>query len=156
MNKVLILSVLISIAGHSCSTGQKENNSGKETVEKTQVTENKENNIILPSDSGIIKLTLVNGKASVTTQKEKDQTIYLKFESEGYKKITAHLSSPDSTANIRFSQIFMPDGTMDGPFGRDLNYDLPMDGLYKISIHESLMAGDPWSGILKAEIELLK
>ncbi len=112
--------------------------------------------IILPNDSGIIRINLVDGKGFVRTQKQEGQTIYIDFQSKGYKKLSGHLSSPDSIANIRFSQIFMPDGTMDGPFGRDVEYQLPQNGHYRLSIHESLMAGDPWSGVMNIEIQLTK
>jgi len=109
---------------------------------------------VMYGDSAIVHIPLKNGKGNLFLHKEADQTIYVRFESKGYKKIRATLSSPDSTANIRFSQIFLPDGTMDGPFSRDLAYDLPVDGNYQVSIHENMMAGDPWSGNFNVSIEL--
>ncbi|MDR2955260.1 MAG: hypothetical protein LBV43_09285 [Prevotella sp.] len=114
------------------------------------------NNIVTPSDSDVVWINIIDGKGSVRTRKKPDQTIYFKFSTEGYEGMKAHLSSPDSMANVRFSQIFMPDGTMDGPFGRDMKYNLPMEGQYKISVHENTMAGDPWAGIVKVNIELTK
>ncbi len=110
--------------------------------------------LVLPNDSGIVKINLTEGKGNILTRKERDQTIYVEFMSDGYKNIFARLSSPDSLANIRFSQIFMPDGTMDGPFGINMEYQLPMNGRYRISIHENMMAGDPWSGVFDVNIEL--
>lgn len=59
------------------------------------------------------------------------------------------LNSADSTANIRISQIGMPDGTYDGPFGRSLKYKIKMQGNYKIIIGQNLMAGNPWAGNLE-------
>ncbi len=118
--------------------------------------EAKENSAMLPSDSGLIRMTLTKGKGRQVIHKEPDQTIYVMFHSKGFKTINASLSSTDSTANIRFSQIFLPDGSMDGPFGRELIYNLPADGTYRISIHENMMAGDPWGGDFAVEIELNK
>jgi len=140
----------------SCITGNKEN--VNEIVNNNAVSQDKseKGQIILVSDSGIILINIKDGKANFQTRKQANQTIYIKFSSNGYKQISANLSSPDSLANIRFSQIFLPDGTMDGPFGRDLEYQLPTDGLYKISIHENMMAGDPWAGLLNVEITLSK
>lgn len=110
--------------------------------------------IVLPNDSGIVNLALVNGRAKVTTHKDSMENVYFVFDSEGYRKLYAKLSSSDSTANIRFSQISMPDGSMDGPFGSEMNYDLPLNGMYMISVHENMMAGDPWGGDFMVEIEL--
>jgi len=155
MNKIL-LPIAVCILLLNCSNARKENtNPGKEQSQTT-VVKQEETETVLPSNAGIVKLDLVNGKGSLQIQKNENETVYIQFTSEGYKKISAHLSSPDSTANVRFSQIIMPDGKMDGPFGGEMEYDLPMDGIYKLSVHENMMAGDPWSGIFKAEITLSK
>lgn len=58
----------------------------------------------------------------------------------------ARLSSADQNANIRITQIEMPDSTFDGPFGRDLKYRLKQHGKYKLIMGPNMMAGDPWSG----------
>ena len=152
MNKIAFISFLFSILCISCSTNQKE----KKSIIPEVSVKTDQPQTILPNDSGIVNLNLAEGKASALIQKKKDQTVYIVFSSQGYKKIDAQLSSTDSLANIRFSQIFLPNGTMDGPFGRELTYDLPIDGVYKVSVHENMMAGDPWSGLLKVQIELTK
>lgn len=51
-----------------------------------------------------------------------------------------------SWANLRLSQIVMPDGKMDGPFGQKTGYNLWQLGWYEFIFHENMMAGDPWSG----------
>ena len=48
--------------------------------------------------------------------------------------------------NLRLSQIIMPDGTMDGPFGQNITYDLTQLWSYQLLFKESMMTGDPWSG----------
>jgi hypothetical protein len=62
------------------------------------------------------------------------------------KELFAALSSNDKNANIRISQVGLPDSTFDGPFGRDLHYKMKVPGNYKIIIGENMMAGDRWEG----------
>lgn len=62
------------------------------------------------------------------------------------KELFASLSSDDKKANIRISQIGLPDSTFDGPFGRELHYKIKSAGNYKIIIGEDMMAGDRWTG----------
>ena len=62
------------------------------------------------------------------------------------KELFAALSSDDKNANIRISQIGLPDSTFDGPFGKDLHYKMKSPGNYKIIIGENMMAGDRWKG----------
>jgi len=70
------------------------------------------------------------------------------------KKLEAQLFPEQDTANIRFSQIFMPDGSSDGPFDRKLSYRLSKKGQYKLLIGENMMAGDEWKGKVKITISL--
>lgn len=59
------------------------------------------------------------------------------------RTLTAAIIPDDSTANVRFSHIYLPDGSTDGPFGRSLQYKLAQKGVYKIYIAPNRMAGDP-------------
>jgi len=156
INKILLALGIIMILSSGCYTGKKDKDKEYEKNSENEISANTkaENSIITPTDSGIVKIELKDGKGKIQIRKEQDQNIYVEFLSQGYRKINGYLSSPDSTANIRFSQITLPDGTMDGPFGRDIEYELPSDGTYKLSIHENMMAGDPWSGIVNVKIEL--
>jgi hypothetical protein len=112
--------------------------------------------IIYPSDSDTIWINIVDGKGTVRIHKKEQQNINLKFSSQDYTQMYGVLSFRDSTANIRFSQITMPNGSMDGPFGKDITYDLKEKGNYRLSVHESLMAGDPWAGDFTVTINLSK
>jgi small nuclear ribonucleoprotein (snRNP)-like protein len=71
------------------------------------------------------------------------------------KTIFGELSSKDSMANIRFTQIQLPDLKFDGPFGRNVRYNIKDTGEYHLIIGQNLMAGDPWKGdfILKAWVK---
>jgi len=68
------------------------------------------------------------------------------------RELFASLSSEDRKANIRISQIGFPDSTFDGPFGRNLKYQIKTTGNYKIIIGENMMAGDPWKGDFSLKI----
>lgn len=110
--------------------------------------------ILSPSGTEVIVLDMQNGTASLNIHKKEGQTIYLKFSSGDYKKLTGKLVSSDQWANIRFNQITMPNGEMDGPFSREITYDLAVKGDYLLNISESLMAGDPWEGDFEVTISL--
>ena len=106
------------------------------------------------SGSDYIGLKLQDGKASATISKAADQRITFAFEAAGNVRLHGTLSSPDSLANLRFTQIYLPDGSADGPFGREIEYDLPQQGLYKLIVGENMMAGDPWAGTFTIHIEV--
>lgn len=153
MYKLLLILTILGLLCLSCRVNHKD----PTVVEQEQSATVQMNSIpayINPTDSGVVKMNLENGRGAIRTHKDKNQNIDIEFISKGYKKITAHLSSSDTLANIRFNQITLPDGTMDGPFGRDLEYPISRDGIYMLSIHESLMAGDPWAGDFTVRIQL--
>ena len=50
----------------------------------------------------------------------------------------------------------MPDGTMDGPFGQDTDYELTQLGGYQLLFRENMMSGDPWSGAVDITVKLSK
>lgn len=49
-------------------------------------------------------------------------------------------------SNLRWSQVILPDGTMDGPFGQKIGYNLKQLWGYQFIFNENMMAGDPWTG----------
>lgn len=154
MYKLLLILTILSLLCMSCRVNRKDQTVVEQKESPAVVQTNSLPNFINPNDSGVVKMNLEDGKGIIRTHKDKNQNIDIEFISKGYKKITAHLSSSDTLANIRFNQIVLPDGTMDGPFGRDLEYSISRDGTYTLSIHESLMAGDPWAGDFTIEIQL--
>jgi len=88
------------------------------------------------SDTMVLKLKIDNAN--------KQLIIPLKIRSG--KELFASLSSNDQNANIRFTQVALPDSSFDGPFGRDLHYALKKPGNYQLIIGENMMAGDKWEG----------
>jgi len=147
MNKVFLIITVVFLF-FACSGNTKKEIPQNETISQNNTA------LVYPNDSGVVQIHLIDSVAKIQIHKNKDQTIYLEFKSEGYKKIKGYLSSQDSIANIRFSQIILPDGTMDGPFGRDIDYDISQNGLYRLSVHENMMAGDPWDGDFYVDLKL--
>lgn len=61
------------------------------------------------------------------------------------KKISGKVIPDKAGANIRFSHIYMPDGSSDGPFGHSIEYKAKQKGVYRLFISPNRMAGDPES-----------
>lgn len=62
------------------------------------------------------------------------------------KMIHAILEGKSDSSNIRIGQIQMPDGSLDGPFGKQLNYKVAAPGKYKFIVSENMMAEGEWAG----------
>lgn len=102
-----------------------------------------------------IQLNFKDGTARATVMgKAKNENITFAFEAGNAKRLHGTIASPDKQANIRFTQLFMPDGSADGPFSQTIDYSLSQSGLYKLVVGENKMAGDPWSGMFTVEITL--
>lgn len=69
----------------------------------------------------------------------------------GLLSISISHSKPD--ANIRISQIVMPDGSTDGPFGQQITFDARQKGDYTIIISKSNMASGSQAGDVFINIE---
>lgn len=82
------------------------------------------------------------------------------FINDGYTTLNVKiffLSAVDNNPNLRLSQIIMPDGSMDGPFGTETEYSLTQNGGYQLIFNENMMAGDgPWSGDVTFTISVSK
>lgn len=150
MQKILVIAVSLFLC-YACYHKEKRESQPANTVASDSISK-----LSYPNDSGVVNIPLINGTGKMQIHKNAKQAIYLEFNPEGYKKLHGKLTSQDSLANIRFSQITLPDGTMDGPFGREIEYDAAQNGVYRISVHESLMAGDPWAGDFTVELKLTK
>ena len=155
MKKILFISVAACSLLIGCNN-RKSNISEIQSTDDSPIVATSREDVVIPASDDVVELNLIDGKGSVIIQKNERQNVYIEFTSNGFKKLRGHLSSLDSNANIRFSQIIMTNNQMDGPFGRDIEYDLPADGTYRLSVNENQMAGDPWGGVFKVEIELTK
>ncbi|RZM06890.1 MAG: hypothetical protein EOO88_52655 [Pedobacter sp.] len=68
-------------------------------------------------------------------------------------KISGTIIPDDPQLNVRFSQVFMPDNSSDGPFTRQLKYDFKKAGLYRIIIAPNNMAEGKRSGDFTLKLE---
>lgn len=153
-NKSFLFIILISILIYGCGNSQKKENVFQSEQQNALILEN--DSVFYPSDSDTIRIDIQNGAAHLKVHKKEREHVNFVFNPQDFTKMTARLSSKDSTANIRFTQIIMPNGDMDGPFGPTISYDLPVKGDYLLLVHENQMGGDPWSGDFEIHISLSK
>ncbi len=153
MKKYAIIFLLFTI--HSCTA--------KKHVEQTAVAKDSLPENRSKQDS-VIPLNKQTGDTVIVVKFEKDSiattingelkplmqhiSVYIKV-NQG-KQLTAFLQTPDPNANIRFNQIYTPDGNADGPFGKELVKPVLKKGIYKIIIGRNLMA----EGSLDAKFSL--
>lgn len=72
------------------------------------------------------------------------QKFILKIKNFDSKKISGTVASDNNDMNIRFNQIKLPSGEMDGPFGPEINYEVKEKGEVWLIIGKNLMAsGNP-------------
>ncbi|MES2628211.1 MAG: hypothetical protein V4616_04510 [Bacteroidota bacterium] len=120
---------------------------------------NTETEGVIPQSGNEIPLSFEQPSSETMTIGKLDsantRAVYL-IPVESGKRLIATVSTENGgKANLRFNQIFRPDGKSDGPFGDQLSYVLTSTGTYKLVIGSSKMAEDPYVGnfILKVRIE---
>ena len=57
--------------------------------------------------------------------------------------LNASILTEKKDCNIRIINIILPGNKMEGPYGRELTYKLPVKGDYQLVVGNNLMAGDP-------------
>lgn len=81
------------------------------------------------------------------------QELVLKL--RNYKKtdLKATITTNQKDFNIRFNQIRLPNGSYDGPFGRDITYKIPEKGEVWLIIGKSNMASGNTKGSFMVNVE---
>ncbi|MDR0954850.1 MAG: hypothetical protein LBM20_05660 [Rikenellaceae bacterium] len=159
-NAIIILLILTLFVG--CGRSARRNGSGGEpgvvaVVAPDTVSGAFGQAVAIPSDSGIVRMALVDGQGEITIRKTAWKEVLLDFPATGYHRLWAEVTPlVDTIANLRISGIVLSDSVSDGPFGRTVEYDLPGTGCVRLVIGESLMQGDPWGGDFTAEIRLTR
>lgn len=102
--------------------------------------------MLITDDKGIY-----NGAGSIDSLQSR---VYVKFANKVTGKLKASIIPQDGDGNIRFNQIILPDKTSDGPFGKDLEYQLKTTGDNILVIGHSLMAEGQYIGKFKVKLEL--
>jgi len=154
MNKSIWLALVAAAILMSCSEEQQVHNNSQIASLSSNDQRINEDNTLNSSETGVTRVDLVDGKAQIAMHKDNQETVFVEFNANAGQTLSAQLTSDDSDANLRFSQIFFPDGSSDGPFGKELNYSLKEKGHYKLAIHENAMAGEPWHGDFAVSLQL--
>jgi len=84
--------------------------------------------------------------------KDHDKLI-LKISNYSKPQLKARIITKQNDFNIRLNQIKLPDGTMDGPFGREITYDIPEKGEVWLIIGKNNMADGKITGAFSVNIE---
>ncbi len=135
---ITLLSVFALTCFVSCNSPNQQNQAETTSGEKSKSEQNNINN-------GIIQFQRTK------VGKERD-TISFNLPHAAYVVIT--LKTPSNTGNLRINQLIMPDGTMDGPYGRVIKDTLSQIGNYQIIVGESLMQGDTYAGDYNVKIKI--
>lgn len=110
---------------------------------------------VWPNETKDFTLALIDNKWELKINYGTWARVKVHFTSEGKKNLKVKLSTPwDINWNIRVSQIIFPDGKADGPFWKDLEYNLSQTGSYQLILFANMMAWDPWSWEINLNIEL--
>lgn len=115
-----------------------------------RTAEEKENAVIesqwtKPPDGEVLLMPGHTVKFMLTLDDRSDR-VELAFDIPKGDSLFGELTSEDKKANIRFTQLQMPDESFDGPFDKELKYAIKQHGRYHIIIGQNMMAGDPWTG----------
>lgn len=84
---------------------------------------------------------------------DKHDKLILKITNFNKPKITAKITTKQQDFNIRFNQIKLPDGKMDGPFLREITYDVPVSGELWLIIGKNNMADGKTAGRFSVSVE---
>jgi len=125
------------------STGSIQTPSNTDLI-KVWTDETKDITLALNNDTWALKIDYWTGAR-----------VKVHFLSEGIKNLKVNLATPwDINWNIRISQIIFPDGTSDGPFWKDMSYNLVQSGSYQVILFANMMAWDRWSWEVDLNLEL--
>jgi len=75
-----------------------------------------------------------------------DQQLILKIKNFKAPKISGTIVPENAKMNIRFTQIKLSNGDYDGPFGRDITYDIKENGEIWLLLGKSNMASGETTG----------
>ncbi len=107
-----------------------------------------------PKISTHSELNLINGKGEFEIVKLAKEQQTFSFRNDSSTSVSIQIIPQNRLTNVRINQIISPNNETDGPFGKELNYELTEKGLYQIRIGESLMQGDPFEGKYTLKLQL--
>lgn len=132
--------------------------SQQKTKKNTQSTNNQKDTIQKVSSIPITVDTILTkftyGKIKMDTAKTQRQKLVFLINTDTANKLDLKLSTTDTLANLRITQIIDSQGNSDGPFGRETLYEIKTKGIHKIIVSESQMNGEPWAGKFTFQAQL--
>jgi hypothetical protein len=146
----------------SVSVKEKSENKADSTVKKEDAksadTISEANNTITAEEKKgrVIMKTVEGNNFPIQIQEEftKDyDKLILKISNYSKPQLKAKISTKQNDFNIRINQIKLPDGKMDGPFGREITYDIPEKGEVWLIIGKNNMADGAITGAFSVKIE---
>lgn len=157
MNKIIVGMVLFLVA---CGTGEKSSpkvataESLSDIVKDSIAAIAPEENSATSTDS-IIVVEMKGVKEELMANINADYQQILVRVPVGKTRLLKAIVNPQGTErNIRISQIEMPDGKTDGPFGRLLEYKTPKQGIYTLFIGRNNMADGKVAGPVTIQLLL--
>lgn len=100
----------------------------------------------------VITLTVKQNPDTLSAEIRKDyQQVYVQIPVTSTRRLTAQLKPEGRERNIRISQIELPDGKTDGPFGADITYKTNRKGTYTLIIARNNMA----DGEVKGPVQIV-
>ncbi|MCE3076933.1 hypothetical protein [Chryseobacterium gwangjuense] len=131
------------------SVGMKEDSKIMDTITSENKTTTEENGRVLVKTADGSHFPIVLQEEFT---KEHDKLI-LKILNYSKPQLKAKITTKQNDFNIRFNQIKLPDGMMDGPFGREITYDIPTKGEVWLIIGKNNMADGKITGMFSVNIE---
>jgi len=152
----LVSAGLITLA-IACSNKSKVQS--KQTVDST-VTQNNQltiDSVLDATNDSAVHLTIRSSDTSVVVfgkLKGPQQHLSVYVPVNAGSRLTAALVPVDSTANIRFAQVFYPGGKANGPFGKEISISLQQGGVCTLIVSHNLMAEGGLTKLFKLHIKL--
>lgn len=142
-DKIVLLFMLFAFVSCNQNNDRKEFSKDLPTINTD--SSKVENQANLDSSKSILS----PGKDTLVLKLKMDsanQHVTVPINISGGDTLFAIVTSKDKKANIRISQVGLPNSTFDGPFGRKIGYKIKDSGDYKIIVGEDMMAGNRWNG----------
>lgn len=164
MKKVFFFSAFFLIAC-ACNNTSKLGSSEKMPSPKSETNPDSlaENYFLIDSSAAIlpkestIKQTIAASNLPVVnlhkTISDDNQSVWLTITDLDAGQLRIRIGHSNPEANIRISRLVLPDGNMEGPFGRELLYNVSQKGNYGIVISRNNMASGSPVGDLSITIE---
>ncbi|PQA91678.1 hypothetical protein B0A69_17945 [Chryseobacterium shigense] len=119
----------------------------KEVLRKGVMRNEKEGQIVRTADASQLPFTL--GEEFT----KEGQELVLKLTHYDKPNIKAKISTNEKDFNIRFNQIKLPNGEYDGPFSREITYEIKGKGEVWLIIGKSNMASGNTIGSFNVSVE---